>query len=105
MSVTGRPRLRLELEVVDLEGSLHSAAARLLAYCEVLEVDEAATYRASLVLEELTTNALKYGKLVAGGGVRVAVWLVPGALAIEVRYRGRPFDPSVPRRRRKPRAL
>jgi anti-sigma regulatory factor (Ser/Thr protein kinase) len=105
VSALERPRPRLELAVGDLGDSLQVAAARLRAYCEALEVDEAATYRASLVLEELATNALKYGKLAAGGAVRVAIRLEPGALAIEVRDRGRPFDPTVPRRRRRVRSL
>lgn len=64
-----------------------------------------ATYRASLVFEELVTNALKYGQLAAGGGVKVAARLEPGALALEVRDRGQPFDPNRPRRRNRARSL
>jgi serine/threonine-protein kinase RsbW len=96
---------RLEVEIADLESSLHVAAARLRAFCEALGLSEATTYRGNLVFEELVTNALKYGRLAAGGRVRVTARLEPGALALEVRDRGRPFDPSVPRRRKRARSL
>jgi len=91
--------MTLELEVDDLGGSLHAAQERLAEFVAAGGAGARPAYRANLVFEELATNALKYGGVSGernGQPPRVActVSFKPEGLVLELRDRGRPFDPS-----------
>jgi len=83
------------VDVDDLGASLHAAQARLDRYLGDAGVGQRPSYRANLVFEELTTNALKYG----GSGiepvhVRCTVRVDREELVLEFRDRGIEFDPT-----------
>lgn len=98
-STPAAPVTTLELEIEDLGDSLHTAQERLAAFVTAGGAGARPAYRANLVFEELATNALKYGgepEVRNGQRPRVActVWFTPGELVLELRDRGRAFDPS-----------
>lgn len=92
------PARALALEVGDLGDSLFRAQADLEHFLTAVHVDARAAYRANLVFEELTTNALKYGgEGAAPNVVRVRVGVEPDAVVLELRDRGVAFDPTTVR--------
>lgn len=93
-----RPENALAFEVVDLGDSLFRAQAELEHFLNAAHVDARAAYRANLVFEELTTNALKYGgESGAPNVVRARVGVEPDAIVLELRDRGVGFDPTTVR--------
>lgn len=85
-----------EFEVVNQLDALAGAMDELSRWLEERQAPPSAAYLATLALEELVTNCIKYGYSDEDEHViRVRIELTPGGMTVLVEDDGRPFNPLV----------
>jgi anti-sigma regulatory factor (Ser/Thr protein kinase) len=85
-----------EFEVVNQLDALAGAMNELSRWLEERQAPPSAAYLATLALEELVTNCIKYGYGDEDDHViRVRIELTPGGMTVLVEDDGRPFNPLV----------
>ena len=83
-----------EFEVINEPGSLTTAIEELSRWMEDQQAAPAAAYLATLALEELVTNSIKYGyDDQAEHVIQVEVELGPDGMTMVVEDDGHPFNP------------
>ena len=83
-----------EFEVINEPGSLAAAIEELSRWMEDQQAAPAAAYLATLALEELVTNSIKYGyDDQAEHVIQVEVELGPDGMTMVVEDDGHPFNP------------
>ena len=83
-----------EFEVINEPGSLATAMEELSRWMEDQQAAPAAAYLATLALEELVTNSIKYGyDDQAEHVIQVEVELGPDCMTMVVEDDGHPFNP------------
>ena len=85
--------MKLELHIAPELDELARLSDRLDGTLLAEGVNDERVGQARLILEELVCNAITHGAAPANAPLEVAVELSRAALVLELRDRGRPFDP------------
>jgi len=76
-------------------GELRRLSASVESFCRERRLGEDVAFDLNLALEELFVNAVKHGGCEGmQNAARVCLQLDDGAVAVEIAYRGLPFDPT-----------
>jgi len=101
MKMKVRPWLRSSAIGIDMRieldndiGEMATAMGALKAFSDTFALDEAARQAAELVLDELLSNAIRYGRAEPGGkGITLDLDIEGGSLCIGISDSGIPFNP------------
>jgi anti-sigma regulatory factor (Ser/Thr protein kinase) len=86
--------MELRLEIPNLRAEYEPAKERLLALFRAAELPDSTVDELELVLEELLVNIIAYAYMDEGAGnIVVSAAVERGAVTLEFRDFGRPFDP------------
>jgi anti-sigma regulatory factor (Ser/Thr protein kinase) len=83
----------VRLKIPRTFSAIHPASETATSWLQARHVPDDALTLAALAIEELATNAIKYGGATAGGHIEVEIQVAAGRLTIVVSDDGHPFNP------------
>lgn len=84
----------LSLEIPCQPEALTSVMERLAVFAHENALSSVTHHHVQLMVEELVLNAIRYGGLPETDHIKLEIRTEPDDLLIEIRDRGRPFDPT-----------